>query len=90
MWNVAVAEGAPPTALERLGRMLHVQLKELRLTREARGVPAAAGTSPAEVVAALLARVRQSQMENDRALAAGSDEVVAEDEAIEGTWEREE
>jgi hypothetical protein len=84
-WQTAVSEGAPPDALERLGRMLHVQLKELRLTREARGAPAAVGTSPAEVVADLLARVRRSQMETSQAVAPAPDEAAAEDEAIEVT-----
>jgi hypothetical protein len=65
-WNTAVESGAPPEALDKLSRMLHLELRALQVTRAARGPAALKGTTPAEVFADLLARVRQSELEKQR------------------------
>jgi hypothetical protein len=65
-WNTAVEGGAPPEALDKLSRMLHQELRALQVTRAARGPAALKGTTPAEVFADLLARVRQSELEKQR------------------------
>jgi len=65
-WLTAVESGAPPEALDKLSRMLHLELQELQLTREAQGRPASEGTSAAEVFTELLARARQYEIERQR------------------------
>ena len=72
-WNVAVTQGAPPDALDTLSRMLHRQLNELQVTRRARGASATKGTSPAEIFADILARVRQYKIDKQREPTGGPD-----------------
>ena len=54
----ALENGAPGEALEPLQRMIHRELKALQATREAKDMTTFTGNSPAEVVAALLMKVR--------------------------------
>ena len=62
-WHTAVAQGAPPDALDILHRLLHRELKALQVTRESKDTASTAGTTPAEVIAALLTRVRERAIE---------------------------
>lgn len=72
-WLTAVEGGAPPEALDKLSRMLHQELRSLQVTRASQGRPAVEGTSPAEVFADLLARVRQYEIEKQRQATGGPD-----------------
>ena len=54
----AVQDNAPPEALDMLDRLLNRNLKALQVTRESKGTPRTTGTTPAEVMAALLMKVR--------------------------------
>ena len=65
-WSTAVESGAPPEALDKLSRMLHLELRTLQLTRASQGRPASEGTSPAEIFADMLARVRQYEIDRQR------------------------
>jgi hypothetical protein len=58
-WQVAVTQGAPPDALDILHRLLHRELKALQVTRESKDTARTSGTTPAEVMASLLLRVRE-------------------------------
>ncbi len=58
-WQVAVTQGAPPDALDTLHRLLHRELKALQVTRESKDTARTSGTTPAEVMAALIAQVRE-------------------------------
>jgi len=58
-WQVAVTQGAPPDALDTLHRLLHRELKALQVTRESKDTARTSGTTPAEVMAALIAKVRE-------------------------------
>ncbi len=57
-WHTAVTQGAQPDALDILHRLLHRELKALQVTRESKDNTNLTGNSPAEVVAALLMKVR--------------------------------
>jgi hypothetical protein len=57
--ELAIENGAPGDALEALQRMIHRELKALRATRESKDTNRSTGTTPAEVMGALLARVRE-------------------------------
>ena len=54
----AVQDNVPPEALDMLDRLLNRNLKALQVTRESKGMPRTTGTTPAEVMAALLMKVR--------------------------------
>ena len=58
-WQVAVTQGAPADALDVLHRLLHRELKALQVTRESKDTARTSGTTPAEVMAALLMKVRE-------------------------------
>jgi hypothetical protein len=61
-WQVAVTTpGTPADALEVLHRLLHRELKSLQVTREAKDTSRTSGTTPAEVVASLLLKIRERQ-----------------------------
>jgi hypothetical protein len=60
-WQVAVTAGAPPDALDVLHRLLHRELKALQVTRESKDTARTSGTTPAEVVASLLMKIRERQ-----------------------------
>jgi hypothetical protein len=60
-WQVAVTAGAPPDALDVLHRLLHRELKALQVTRESKDTARTSGTTPAEVVASLLLKIRERQ-----------------------------
>ncbi|MDD4664266.1 MAG: hypothetical protein PHD83_06365 [Caldisericia bacterium] len=60
-WQVAVTQGAPAEALDVLHRLLHRELKALQVTRESKDTARTSGTTPAEVVASLLLRIRERQ-----------------------------
>ena len=79
-WHTAVTQGAPPDALEVLHRLLHRELKALQVTRESKDTSSTAGTTPAEVIAALMLKVRERAIEvqPQPALAADGDVVEAE------------
>ena len=62
-WHTAVTQGAPPDALEVLHRLLHRELKALQVTRESKDTSSTAGTTPAEVIAALMLKVRERAIE---------------------------
>ncbi len=57
-FDVALEKGAPPDALTHLSRLVMDHLRELKATRASKDSNALTGTSPAEVVAALLMKVR--------------------------------
>lgn len=57
-FDVALEKGAPPDALTHLSRLIMDHLRELKTTRASKDNTALTGTSPAEVVAALLMKVR--------------------------------
>jgi len=78
--DAAVEKGAPGDALESLQRMIHRELKALKATRESKDGGQATGTSPAEVMAALIARVRERQALPARVIDAESVEVPDPDE----------
>jgi hypothetical protein len=58
-WHTAISQNAPPDALDVLHRLLHRELKALQVTRESKDTSSTAGTTPAEVVAALMLKVRE-------------------------------
>lgn len=59
-WHTAVTQGAPADALDVLHRLLHRELKALQVTRESKDSSSNnMGTSPVEVFAEMLMRVRQ-------------------------------
>ncbi len=60
--RVAVEKGGEPDALDVLDRLLNRNLKALQVTRESKDTARTTGTTPAEVVAALLARARDRQV----------------------------
>jgi len=60
-WQVAVTSGAPADALDVLHRLLHRELKALQVTRESKDTARTSGTTPAEVVASLLLKIRERQ-----------------------------
>jgi hypothetical protein len=60
-WQVAVTQGAPADALDVLHRLLHRELKALQVTRESKDTARTSGTTPAEVVASLLLKIRDRQ-----------------------------
>ena len=60
-WQVAVTQGAPAEALDVLHRLLHRELKALQVTRESKDTARTSGTTPAEVVASLLMKIRERQ-----------------------------
>jgi hypothetical protein len=60
-WQVAVTQGAPADALDVLHRLLHRELKALQVTRESKDTARTSGTTPAEVVASLLLKIRERQ-----------------------------
>jgi hypothetical protein len=60
-WQVAVTTAAPPDALDILHRLLHRELKALQVTRESKDTARTSGTTPAEVVASLLLKIRERQ-----------------------------
>jgi len=55
----AVQDNAPPDALDMLDRLLNRNLKALQVTRESKETTRTTGATPAEVMGALLARVRE-------------------------------
>ena len=57
--ELAIENGATGEPLEALQRMIHRELKALRATREMKDDSRSTGTTPAEVMGALLARVRE-------------------------------
>jgi hypothetical protein len=57
--RVAVAGGAQADALDVLDRLLNRNLKALQVTRESKETTRTTGATPAEVMGALLARVRE-------------------------------
>lgn len=68
-WHVAVTIGAPADALDVLHRLLHRELKALQVTRESKDTARTSGTTPAEVMAALLMRVKErAESDKSRAL----------------------
>jgi len=61
-WQVAVTTaGTPADALDVLHRLLHRELKALQVTRESKDTARTSGTTPAEVVASLLLKIRERQ-----------------------------
>jgi hypothetical protein len=83
-WHTAVTQGAPADALDVLHRLLHRELKALQVTRESKDSSANQGTSPAEVVATLLMKVREHALATRQAPAlpqGASDDVVIEVDA---------
>jgi len=66
----AVQENGPPDALDMLDRLLNRTLTALQVTRESKDTARTSGTTPAEVMAALLMRVKErtAELEKDRAL----------------------
>jgi hypothetical protein len=56
--EAAIENGAPGDAIEALQRMIHRELKALQATRESKDNGKSTGTSPAEVIAALLSQAR--------------------------------
>jgi hypothetical protein len=66
-WLTAVTQGAPADALDVLHRLLHRELKALQVTRESKDTSTNQGNSPAEVVAALLMKVREHALATQRA-----------------------
>jgi len=58
-WQVAVTQDAPADALDVLHRLLHRELKALQVTRESKDTARTSGTTPAEVMAALLMKVKE-------------------------------
>ena len=61
-WHVAVTIGATADSLDVLHRLLHRELKALQVTRESKDTARTTGATPAEVMGALLARVRERGM----------------------------
>ena len=57
-FDVALEKGAPPDALAQLSRLVMDHLRELKATRASKDNTGLTGNSPAEVVAALLMKVR--------------------------------
>ena len=57
-FDVALEKGAPPDALTHLSRLVMDHLRELKATRASKDTTGLTGNSPAEVVAALLMKVR--------------------------------
>ena len=57
-FDVALEKGAPPDALTHLSRLVMDHLRELKATRASKDNTGLTGNSPAEVVAALLMKVR--------------------------------
>jgi len=55
----AVQDNAPPDALDMLDRLLNRNLKALQVTRESKDTARTTGATPAEVMGALLAKVRE-------------------------------
>ena len=60
--RVAVEKGGEGDALDVLDRLLNRNLKALQVTRESKDTARTTGTTPAEVVAALLSRARERQV----------------------------
>ena len=60
--RVAVAGGAPADALDVLDRLLNRNLKALQVTRESKETTRTTGATPAEVMGALLGRMRDRGM----------------------------
>ena len=60
--RVAVEQGGQPDALDVLDRLLNRNLKALQVTRESKDTARSTGTTPAEVVAALLTRARDRNL----------------------------
>jgi len=58
-WHVAVNVGGTADSLDVLHRLLHRELKALQVTRESKDTVRATGATPAEVMGALLAKVRE-------------------------------
>jgi hypothetical protein len=81
-WHTAVTQGAPPDALDVLHRLLHRELKALQVTRESKDTSSTAGTTPAEVIAALMLKVRERAIEVDPQPALAGDGDVVEAELI--------
>ena len=67
----ASAQGAPPNALRSLFRLELAMLRELKLTRASRGNRPVHGNSPAEVTAALLAKLQAWKARNEDARGPG-------------------
>ena len=61
-WHVAVTIGATAHSLDLLHRLLPRELKALQVTRESKDTARTTGATPAEVMGALLARVRERGM----------------------------
>jgi len=78
--TVATEKGAPPEALIPLQRLELELLRELKTTRASKDGGSSMGTSPAEVMAALIARVRERQALPARVIDAESVEVRDPDE----------
>ncbi len=57
-FDLALEKGAPPDALTQLSRLVMDHLRELKATRASKDNNTLTGNSPAEVVAALLMKVR--------------------------------
>jgi len=78
----AVQANGPPDALDLLDRLLNRTLTALQVTRESKDTARTSGTTPAEVMAALLMRVKErtAELEKDRVLPAP---VVIDGEAVE-------
>ena len=57
--RVAVEQGGSHDALDVLDRLLNRNLKALRVTRESKGAVPATGTTPAEVIGKMLAKMRE-------------------------------
>lgn len=57
--ELAIENAASGDALEALQRMIHRELKALRATRELKDTSRSTGTTPAEVMGMLIARVRE-------------------------------
>ena len=78
----AVEKGAPPDAVHQLHRMEMDLLRELKTTRATKGGPSEGGNSPAEVIAALLTRVRERGVDVRPMPALASDDNVVEAEIV--------
>ena len=81
-WHTAVTQGAPPDALDVLHRLLHRELKALQVTRESKDTSSTAGNTPAEVIAALMLKVRERAIEVEPQPALASDGDVVEAELV--------
>jgi hypothetical protein len=81
-WHTAVTQGAPPDALDVLHRLLHRELKALQVTRESKDTSSTAGTTPAEVIAALMLKVRERAIEVQPQPALAADGNVVEAEIV--------